>query len=66
MALAIPIFTEAFHASFPRDIRADSLANPNAAASPKSRVGKLGWILLRLLGIPIPALLISFLLRGCT
>lgn len=28
--------------------------------------GKAGWILLWLLGIPIPILLILFLLRGCT
>ncbi len=28
--------------------------------------GKLGWILLWLIGIPIPVLLILFLLRGCT
>ena len=28
--------------------------------------GKVGWILLWLLGVPIPILLILFLLRGCT
>jgi len=28
--------------------------------------GKVGWILLWLLGIPIPILVILFLLRGCT
>lgn len=28
--------------------------------------GKVGWLLLWLLGIPIPILLILFLLRGCT
>jgi hypothetical protein len=28
--------------------------------------GKVGWIFLWLLGIPIPILLILFLLRGCT
>jgi hypothetical protein len=28
--------------------------------------GKIGWILLWLIGIPIPILLILFLLRGCT
>jgi hypothetical protein len=28
--------------------------------------GKVGWILLWLLGIPIPILLILFLVRGCT
>jgi hypothetical protein len=28
--------------------------------------GKLGWILLWALGIPIPVLLVLFLMRGCT
>jgi hypothetical protein len=28
--------------------------------------GKIGWILLWLLGIPIPILLALFVLRGCT
>ena len=32
----------------------------------KSEEGKVGWILLWLLGVPIPILLILFLLRGCT
>jgi hypothetical protein len=30
------------------------------------RRGKIGWILLWLLGVPIPVLLILFLIRGCT
>jgi hypothetical protein len=28
--------------------------------------GKVGWALLWLLGVPIPVLLILFVLRGCT
>lgn len=28
--------------------------------------GKIGWILLWLIGIPIPLLFALFLLRGCT
>jgi hypothetical protein len=28
--------------------------------------GKLGWIFLWLVGIPVPILLILFLVRGCT
>jgi hypothetical protein len=28
--------------------------------------GRVGWILLWLIGVPIPVLLILFLLRGCT
>jgi len=31
-----------------------------------TREGKAGWIMLWLLGVPIPILLILFLLRGCT
>jgi hypothetical protein len=30
------------------------------------RSGKVGYILLWLLGVPIPILLLIFLLRGCT
>jgi hypothetical protein len=30
------------------------------------REGKLGWVLLWLLGVPIPVLIVLFLLRGCT
>jgi len=30
------------------------------------REGKAGWIVLWLLGVPIPVLLILFLIRGCT
>ena len=30
------------------------------------REGKAGWIILWLLGIPIPVLLALFLIRGCT
>ena len=32
----------------------------------KYQQGKVGWILLWLLGVPIPVLLVLFLLRGCT
>ena len=28
--------------------------------------GKIGWILLWLLGVPIPVLFVLFLMRGCT
>jgi hypothetical protein len=28
--------------------------------------GKIGWILLWALGIPIPVLVVLYLLRGCT
>jgi hypothetical protein len=32
----------------------------------KDEQGKAGWIVLWLLGVPLPILLILFLLRGCT
>jgi hypothetical protein len=32
----------------------------------KNEQGKIGWILLWALGIPIPVLLVLFVLRGCT
>jgi hypothetical protein len=28
--------------------------------------GKMGWVLLWALGVPIPVLLVLFLVRGCT
>ena len=28
--------------------------------------GKIGWILLWLVGVPIPILVVLYLLRGCT
>ncbi len=35
--------------------------------APRSRQrGKLGWILLWLIGIPVPLLVVLFMLRGCT
>ncbi len=37
---------------------------------PKTRLktapGKLGWIFLWLIGVPVPILIILYLLRGCT
>jgi hypothetical protein len=35
-------------------------------SSAKRRHGKVGWIILWLLGVPIPILFILFLIRGCT
>ena len=32
----------------------------------KEQAGKAGWIFLWLLGVPIPILVILFLVRGCT
>jgi hypothetical protein len=36
------------------------------AARLKLQAGKVGWIFLWLLGVPIPILVILFLVRGCT
>lgn len=30
------------------------------------RQGKVGWLLLWLIGVPVPVLLLLFLARGCT
>jgi len=30
------------------------------------QAGKIGWVFLWLLGIPIPILILLYLLRGCT
>ena len=32
----------------------------------KNEIGKVGWILLWALGVPIPVLVILFMMRGCT
>jgi hypothetical protein len=37
-----------------------------AAREDRRREGRVGWILLWLLGVPIPILLVLYLLRGCT
>ena len=62
--------------SGPRILCKPSLADdPSGKAPPhimktfkrlRASSGKIGWIFLWLLGIPIPVLLVLFLLRGCT
>jgi hypothetical protein len=32
----------------------------------RNKEGKIGWVILWLLGVPIPVLFVLFLLRGCT
>jgi hypothetical protein len=32
----------------------------------RKQEGKMGWILLWAIGVPIPVLLVLFMLRGCT
>ena len=35
-------------------------------ANRKTKAGKVGWVLLWLVGVPVPILLLLFLMRGCT
>ena len=47
-------------------IRSTNVKNfPRFPALPAKQEGKAGYILLWLLGVPIPILLLIFLLRGC-
>ena len=32
----------------------------------RNQSGKIGWILLWAIGVPVPVLIILFLVRGCT
>jgi hypothetical protein len=43
-----------------------STSHPEAFKSLREQSGKVGWILLWALGVPIPILFVLFLLRGCT
>jgi len=38
----------------------------NTGPTAKREPGRVGWILLWLLGVPIPILFVLFLVRGCT
>ncbi|HXN16587.1 MAG TPA: hypothetical protein VN878_09415 [Usitatibacter sp.] len=39
---------------------------PQISTLPSMQQGRVGYILLWLLGVPIPILFLFFLLRGCT
>ena len=41
------------------------MSTPDEAME-QGRRGKIGWIILWLIGVPLPVLLILFLIRGCT
>lgn len=43
-----------------------SIAARGAAALRRYERGKIGYILLWLIGVPIPVLFLIYLLRGCT
>jgi hypothetical protein len=42
------------------------VARWSALRSLRYQSGRMGWILLWALGVPIPVLLVLYLLRGCT
>jgi len=42
------------------------LSEQAAAALQRTQAGKIGYILLWALGVPIPILFLFYLLRGCT
>ena len=43
-----------------------AVANRSGARSRNLEEGRVGWVLLWLLGVPIPILLLLYVLRGCT
>jgi hypothetical protein len=43
-----------------------SMNLPDFRSLPKDQEGRVGYILLWLLGVPIPVLFLIYLLRGCT
>jgi hypothetical protein len=47
-------------------LRKNSYGERRRSAMRNKEEGKIGWILLWLVGIPIPILLVLYLLRGCT
>jgi hypothetical protein len=48
------------------DLSADQKETMKLNLRKRAEEGKIGWIFLWLLGVPIPILLILFLMRGCT
>ena len=58
---------ESFPASDPPASAPSARAASRRGLRPlRNQEGKAGWLLLWLLGVPIPVLLVLFLLRGCT
>ena len=47
-------------------IRRESFRWHSGVSELKRQTGKLGWIMLWLLGVPLPILFVLYLLRGCT
>ncbi len=40
--------------------------NDQSTPTPRKQKGGIGYVLLWLLGVPIPVLILIFLVRGCT
>jgi hypothetical protein len=47
-------------------IKPPFMSDKTAAAMQRTQAGKVGYILLWLLGVPIPILFLIYLLRGCS
>lgn len=68
MQFCIPVFTAQAEPGFHlrRFIRTYRGEKSMALIKRARESGKIGWILLWLLGVPIPVLFLLFLVRGCT
>ena len=62
--MALVALAQEVQKPFQRELASKENAMPDTGR--KDQVGRIGWILLWLIGVPIPVLLILFLLRGCT
>jgi hypothetical protein len=49
-----------------RTTERESMNLPDFRSLPRDQEGRVGYILLWLLGVPIPVLFLIYLLRGCT
>jgi hypothetical protein len=69
-SLAVPLFAADIECRHGDCMSFTMKTNPNFSVAAKTArnhlAGKLGWIFLWLIGIPIPVLLVLFLIRGCT
>jgi hypothetical protein len=61
MAAGAALLTMWARSNFPESV----MSLPKFPSLPSQQEGKAGYILMWLLGVPIPILLLIFLLRGC-
>jgi hypothetical protein len=59
-------FATAFHAAAPKGHRKMKREPMKSLKIFRNQAGKMGYILLWLIGVPIPILIVIYLLRGCT